>query len=223
MDQRRSESEISRTPHKSRPPQLKGPSFPCLGPLVVMVSLGQLQCAGLEATLWQGCWTEVSKLPWCSSSSQLPWLNYPRTGNLVSADPLSYFAQTNRISGHPISKILLFWRLPMRKLGAAIWILQMFRTWNTFLSEGLVWWEMHQPTRMTWRCSLRWHKEKTPSKKEDGTLRRVLQLWGIKGSLLYKGKILQCHKEHKDAVYIHCLVSASYFILNFPADPAALC
>lgn len=62
-----------------------------------------------EETPWQGCWTEVSKLPWCSSSSQLPWINCPKTANLVSADQLSYFAQTNRISGHPFSKILLFW------------------------------------------------------------------------------------------------------------------
>lgn len=197
---------------------------PLLSLLVLSGGLGftgQLQCAGLEEIPWQGCCTEVSKLPWCSASSQLHWLNCPRTGNLVSVDPLSCYAQKNGIAGHLLSKILLFWRLPMRKLGAALGVLQKFRAWNNVLVM-LFWWEIHHPTPMTCRHSLRSHKEQTPSKKEDGTLRRTLQLWGIECSLLYNGKILQCHEEQKDAVYIHCLVSASYFVLNFPADPAAL-
>lgn len=200
----------------------KRPLLSLLVPTGGLGFAGQLQCAGLEETPRQNCWTEASKLPWCSASSQLPWLNCPRTGNLVSADPSSYFVQKNTISGHPLSTILLFWRLPMRKLGAALWVLQKFRAWTTFLSAALVWWEIHHPTPMTCRYSLRSRKEKTPSKKKGGTLRRVLQLWGIECSLLYNGKILQCHEEHEDAVYIHCLVAASYFVLNFPADPAAL-
>lgn len=51
-------------------------------------------------------------------------------------------------AGHLLSKILLFWRMTIRKLGGALWTLQKFRAWNIFISATLVSWETYQ---------LQWH------------------------------------------------------------------